>query len=35
MMKETSNRKAWSVLGVSVGINLIIGILYIWSIISK
>ncbi len=34
-MKGTTNRKAWSVLGISFGINLIIGILYIWSIISK
>ena len=34
-MKGTSKRKAWSILGVSTGINLIIGILYIWSIISK
>jgi MFS family permease len=27
--------KAWGVLGTSIGINIIIGILYIWSIISK
>jgi MFS family permease len=35
MMKGTSRRKAWGVLGTSIGINIIIGILYIWSIISK
>jgi MFS family permease len=34
-MKGTSRRKAWAVLSTSIGINLIIGILYIWSIISK
>ncbi len=34
-MSGTSRRKAWAVLGVSFCINLIIGILYIWSIISK
>ena len=34
-MSGTSRRKAWAVLGTSFGINLIIGILYIWSIISK
>lgn len=34
-MRETSRRKARAVLGTSFGINLIIGILYIWSIISK
>ncbi len=30
-----SRRKPWAILGVSFCINLIIGILYIWSIISK
>jgi OFA family oxalate/formate antiporter-like MFS transporter len=35
IMSGTSPRKAWAVLGTSFGINLIIGILYIWSIISK
>jgi OFA family oxalate/formate antiporter-like MFS transporter len=35
IMSGTSRRKAWAVLGTSFGINLIIGILYIWSIISK
>jgi MFS family permease len=34
-MKEPSRLKAWGVLGTSIGINVIIGILYIWSIISK
>lgn len=34
-MSGTSRRKAWVVLGTSFIINLIIGILYIWSIISK
>jgi len=34
-MKKASRRKAWAVLCVSFAINLIIGILYIWSIISK
>lgn len=34
-MKGTSRRKAWGVLGTSISINIIIGILYIWSIISK
>ncbi len=34
-MSGTSRRKPWAVLGVSFCINLIIGILYIWSIISK
>ncbi len=34
-MKETSRFKPWAVLSTSFGINLIIGILYIWSIISK
>lgn len=34
-MSGTSRRKAWAVLGTSFVINLIIGILYIWSIISK
>ncbi len=35
IMRETSRLKPWAVLGTSFGINLIIGILYIWSIISK
>ena len=34
-MRSTSRFKAWAILGTSFGINLIIGILYIWSIISK
>lgn len=34
-MSGTSRRKPWVVLGVGFCINLIIGILYIWSIISK
>ncbi len=34
-MNGKLRRKAWAVLGTSFGINLIIGILYIWSIISK
>jgi MFS family permease len=34
-MSGTSRRKPWAVLGVGFLINLIIGILYIWSIISK
>jgi MFS family permease len=34
-MSGASSRKAWAILGTSFGINLIIGILYIWSIISK
>lgn len=34
-MSGTSRRKPWVVLGVGFLINLIIGILYIWSIISK
>ena len=34
-MRETSRLKPWIVLATSFGINLIIGILYIWSIISK
>ena len=34
-MRETSRLKPWGVLATSFGINLIIGILYIWSIISK
>lgn len=34
-MSGTTHRRAWVVLGTSFGINLIIGILYIWSIISK
>lgn len=33
-MRGTSRRKPWAVLGISFGINLIIGILYIWSVIS-
>jgi len=35
IMSGTSRRKPWVVLGVGFLINLIIGILYIWSIISK
>jgi len=34
-MNKTSRGKAWAVLVVSFLINLIIGILYVWSIISK
>ncbi len=34
-MSQTSRLKPWAVLATSFGINLIIGILYIWSIISK
>lgn len=34
-MRETSRLKPWGILAASFGINLIIGILYIWSIISK
>ncbi len=34
-MSRATHRRAWAVLGTSFGINLIIGILYIWSIISK
>ncbi|NLL38207.1 MAG: OFA family MFS transporter [Clostridiales bacterium] len=35
IMRGTSRLKPWAVLATSFGINLIIGILYIWSIISK